>query len=140
MANLTGLGEQYFLNLARGGLAAQYTTGYDRVAAIDDTDTIIDDIENITWGWTVGKSSITLVEDPILTIPEGVTAKYIALFNSGVRNNGTAGAPDILFSTTGDLAFADALAYYKIEPLKTFTNGGTIKVPSGTYHFDRIDI
>lgn len=140
MANLTGLGEQYFLTMAQGGLAAQYTTGYNRVACIDDTDTLIDDIETITWGWSAGKADIYMNQDPIFTIPEGVTVKSIAFFNSGVRNNGTAGAPDIAFSTSGDLEFADALAIYPLSPMKTFTNGGTLKVPSGTYNFARIDI
>jgi len=140
MPNLTGLGEQYFLTVAQGGLAAQYTTGYDRVACIDDTDTLIDDIETITWLWGAGKAEIYMLEDPIFTIPEGVTVKSVAFFNSGVRNNGTAGAPDIAFSTSGTLEFADALAIYPISPMKTFTNGGTLKVPSARYNFARIDI
>ena len=140
MANLTGLGEQYFLTLAQGGFSSAYSTGYDRLACIDNTDTLINDIKTITWSWSAGKADLRLVEDPIVTIPEGVTVKSIALFNSGVRNNGTAGAPDIAFSTSGDLEYADALAIYPLEPEKTFTNGGTIKVPSGIYNFTRISI
>lgn len=139
MANLTGLGEQYFLTVAQGGLAAQYTTGYDRMACIDDTDTLIDDVETITWGWSVGKASIFVNQDPIFTIPAGKTVKSIAFFNSGVRNNGTKDVPDIAFSTSGDLEFADALAIYPLETLKTFTNGGTLQVPNAIYNFERLN-
>lgn len=135
MPFLTGLGEQYFLTLAQGGLAAQYSTGYDRMACIDDDDTLIDDVETITWGWSAGKADIFVNQDPIFTIPAGTTVKSIAFFNSGVRNAGTAGTPDIAFSTSGDLEFADALAIYPLETMKVFTIGGTIQVPNARYNF-----
>jgi len=142
MANLTGLGEQYFLTMAQGGLAAQYTTGYDRVGLYDDEDTLIGSLATITWGWSAGKASIYMNQDPLFNIPASTTVKGVALFCSGVRNAGSVGAPDIEFSTTGDLDFSDALARIEtdISLPKLFVNAGTTELTSLTYNFERMDL
>ena len=145
MANLTGLGEQYFLTMAQGGLAAKYTTGYDRIGLYGSVggaaDSLIDTIKTITWGFSVGKTSIYIAgTDPLFTITANTVVKGIALFNSGVRNAGSVGAPDIEFSTTGNLDLTDVLARYALEIPRSFVNAGTAELSSLTYNFERIDL
>ena len=142
MANLTGLGEQYFLTMAQGGLAARYTTGYDRIGLYDDNNVLIGAVQTITWGWASGKASIFMNQDPLFNIPAGTTVKGLALFCSGIRNAGTVGAPDIEFSTAGDLDFSDALARIEtnISLPKLFVNAGTTEISSLIYNFDRMDL
>ncbi len=142
MAHLTGLGEQYLLTMVQGGLAAQYTTGYNRMGLYDEDDTLIGSLATITWGWSSGKASIYMVQDPLFNIPAATTVKGVALFNSGVRNAGTTGAPDIEFSTTGDLDFSDALVRYETDDNlpKEFVNSGTVELTSFTYNFERMDL
>lgn len=142
MANLTGLGEQYFLTMAQGGLAAQYTTGYDRIGLYDDNNVLIGAVQTITWRWTSGKASIYMNKDPLFNIPAGTTVKGLAVFCSGVRNAGTVSVPDIEFSTSGDLDFSDALVRIEtnISLPKLFVNAGTTEVASLTYNFERMDL
>ena len=145
MAHLTGLGEQYLLTLVQGGLAAQYTTGYNRIGlygSVDGAaDSLIDTIKTITWGWSVGKANIYISgTDPLFIVSALTVVKGIVFFNSGVRNAGTVGAPDIEFSTTGDLDLTDVLARYVLETPRSFTNAGTAELSSLTYNFERSDI
>lgn len=142
MANMTSLGEKYWLRVAQGALAAQYTTGYDRVGLYDDDGVLIGSVQNITWGWSVGKGNIFMNQDPLFNIPAGTTVKGAALFCSGVRSVTVAAEvenpsyTDIEFSTTGDLDMSDALAIYPLETPKTFPNAGTTELSSLTYNFE----
>lgn len=145
MANLTGLGEQYFLTVAQGGLAAVYTTGYDRIGLYGSVggaaDSLIDSVKNITWGFSVGKANIFVSgTSPLFNVPASTVVKGIVLFNSVVRNEGTVGAPDISFAGAGTLDLTDGLAKYKLETPRSFVNAGTAELSSLTYNFERIDL
>ena len=141
MANLTSLGEQYVLTLLQGGFSASYTDGFDKIALVGEIDNSGNNVllttpQDCGWGFSAGKSNLYTVPDNVfdLTVNTSTVIKGVALFCSGVRNDGSG---LIEFSTTGALDTSDILSYFALETPRTFNNDGEVTIDSLTYNFDR---
>lgn len=125
MANLTDAGEQLLLGAIKGDYAG--SLGFDRIGVYGSigagSDQLLASVQAITWGWTVGNSSIYILTPTtlIFSIPANSIVKGIMLFNSA---NG--------------VAFGDEVAVYVRETPQSFVNAGTAEITSCTYNFDKI--